>query len=100
MYIGHKFESSLQKLAIFRKVKSKIPDFERGKSRNYAEMYKWYVAQAIPKIDPREMGSAFHGAGAETCPLRVDWIKRPFLDGNYLVAFNISISIALTLGSL
>jgi len=32
-------------------VKSKIPDFEREKSRNYAETYKWYVAQGIPQID-------------------------------------------------
>ena len=41
----------MQKLAIFRKVKSKIPDFDRGKSRNYAEAYKSYAAQVIPQID-------------------------------------------------
>jgi hypothetical protein len=35
---------------------------------NYAEAYNWYAAQVIPKIDPREIGSAFHKARAETCP--------------------------------
>ena len=35
----------------FCKVKSKIPDFERGKSRDCAETYIWYVAQGIPLID-------------------------------------------------
>jgi hypothetical protein len=44
-------EFPIQKWAIFRKVKSKIPDFERGKSRNYAEAYMWYAAQVIPQID-------------------------------------------------
>jgi len=29
------------------------------------EAYKWYAAQVIPQIDPREIGSAFHRAGAE-----------------------------------
>ena len=51
---------SMQKLTIFRKIKSKIPDFEGGKSRDYAEAYKWQVAQVIPQIDPREISSAFH----------------------------------------
>jgi hypothetical protein len=31
--------------------------------------------------NPKEIGSAFHGAGTETCPPLVDWAKRPFLDG-------------------
>jgi hypothetical protein len=26
---------------------------------------KWCAAQGIPQIDPREIGFAFHGAGAE-----------------------------------
>ena len=34
----------------------------RVKSRNYAEAYKLYAAQVIPQIDPREIGSTFHGA--------------------------------------
>ena len=38
-------------VAIFRKVKSKIPDFEREKSKNYAQVYKWYTVQVIPRID-------------------------------------------------
>jgi hypothetical protein len=32
----------------FCKVKSKIPDFEREKSRDCAETYIWYVAQTRP----------------------------------------------------
>jgi len=32
--------------------------------------------------NPREIGSAFHRAGAETCPPSVDWTKRPFMDGH------------------
>jgi hypothetical protein len=35
----------------FCKVKLKIPDFEREKSRDCAETYIWYVAQGIPLID-------------------------------------------------
>ena len=37
-----------------------------GKSRNYAEAYKWYAAQVIPQIDSREVGSAFHPGGIRT----------------------------------
>jgi len=33
---------------------------------------------------PREIGSAFHRAGAETCPPPTDWAKRPFMDGHEL----------------
>ena len=44
-----KFKFPMQKLAIFRKVKSKIPDFDREKSRNYASRFWW--EQVIPKID-------------------------------------------------
>ena len=65
----------MQKLAIFRKVESKIPDFERGKSRNYAEEYKWSAAQVIPQIDPREIGSEFHGAGAEIAEKGHFWME-------------------------
>jgi len=65
----------------------------RVKSRNYAEAYKWYAAQVILQIDPREIGSAFHpstivptyGAGrigAETCLPPADCGEGPFLDGN------------------
>jgi len=64
----------MQKLAIFREVKSKIPDFEPEKSRNYAETYKWYVAQGIPQIDPREIGSAFHRTGAEIAEKSYFWM--------------------------
>jgi len=32
------------------------------------------------------MGSAFHGAGAETCPPPADWAKKPFVDGHKLAA--------------
>jgi len=39
----------MQKLAIFRKVKSKIPDFDREKSRNYAS--RFWREQVIPQID-------------------------------------------------
>ena len=35
--------------------------------------------------NPREIGSAFHRAGAETCPPPADWAKRPFMDGHELV---------------
>ena len=45
--------------------------------------------QIIPQIDPREIGSAFHRASAETFPphrqrhLRpADWAKGPFIDGH------------------
>jgi hypothetical protein len=31
--------------------------------------------------NPREIGSAFHRASAETCP-PADWAKRPFMDGH------------------
>ena len=41
----------MQKLAIFRKVKE-IKELRGG-------------VQKIPQIDPREIGSAFHRAGAE-----------------------------------
>jgi len=31
--------------------------------------------------NPREIGFAFHRAGAETCPPPADWAKGPFVDG-------------------
>ena len=76
----------MQKLAIFRKVKppARRAYAPEGKSRNCAEAYKWYVAQVIPQIDPREIGFAFHRAGTETCPPPEDCEKGPFLDGNLL----------------
>jgi hypothetical protein len=46
-------------MAGLRKGKSKIPDFERVKSKNCAEAYKWYFAQVIPQINPREISFAF-----------------------------------------
>ncbi len=45
------------------------------KSRNYAEAYKWYAAQVIPQIDPREIGSAFHRAGAEIAEKGHFWME-------------------------
>jgi hypothetical protein len=33
----------------------------------------------------REIGAAFHRAGAKTCPPPADWAKRPFMDGHELV---------------
>jgi hypothetical protein len=33
--------------------------------------------------NPREIGYAFHGAGAETCPPSADWVQRPFMDGHF-----------------
>jgi hypothetical protein len=45
------------------------------KSRNYAEAYKSYAAQVIPQIDPREIGSAFHGAGAEVAEKGHFWME-------------------------
>ncbi len=59
----------------FCKVKSKIPDFERGKSRDCAETYIWYVAQGIPPIDPRGIGCAFHRAGAEIAKKGHFWLE-------------------------
>jgi len=53
----------MQKLAIFRKIKSKIPDFEREKSRNYA--------------------SRPQAGTNNSTDWRRDCEKRPFLDGNY-----------------
>jgi hypothetical protein len=58
----------------FCKVKSKIPDFEREKSRDCAETYIWYVAQGIPLIDAACPVVAL--AKTEDCK------KGPFLDGN------------------
>jgi len=47
----------------------------RVKSRNSAEAYKLYAAQVIPQIDPREIGSAFHGAGAEIAEKGHFWME-------------------------
>ena len=38
----------------------------------------------IFKHNPREIGSAFHRASAETYPPPADWAKRPFTDGHYI----------------
>jgi hypothetical protein len=77
----------------FCKVKLKIPDFEREKSRDCAETYEtyiWYVAQArpprlseqardggqgTPLIDPRGIGCAFHRAGAEIAKKGHFWME-------------------------
>jgi hypothetical protein len=88
----------------FCKVKLKIPDFEREKSRDCAETYDfereksrdcaetyiWYVAQArpprlseqardggqgTPLIDPRGIGCAFHRAGAEIAKKGHFWME-------------------------
>jgi len=42
----------MQKFGIFRKVKppARRAYAPEGKSRNYAEAYKWYAAQVIPQI--------------------------------------------------
>jgi hypothetical protein len=71
------------------KVKSKIPDFERGKSRDCAETYIGYVAQARP---PRLSEQARDGGQGiplidAACPVVAlakteDCKKGPFLDGN------------------
>jgi len=45
------------------------------KSSNYAEAYKWYATQVIPQIDPREIGSAFHRAGAEIAEKGHFWME-------------------------
>jgi len=42
---------------------------------DYAEAYKWYAAQVIPQIDPREIGCAFHGAGAEIAEKGHFWME-------------------------
>jgi len=63
----------MQKLGIFPKLKSKIPNFERGKSKNYASGLR--REQIIPQIDPREIASAFHGAGAEISEEDNFWIE-------------------------
>jgi len=34
-----------------------------------------YAAQVIPQIDPREIGSAFHGAGAEIAEKGNFWME-------------------------
>jgi hypothetical protein len=47
----------------------------RVKSRNYAEAYKSYAAQVIPQIDPREIGSTFHRAGAEIAEKGHFWME-------------------------
>jgi hypothetical protein len=47
----------------------------RVKLRNYAEAYTEYAAQVIPQIDPREIGSAFHGAGAEIAEKGHFWME-------------------------
>ena len=31
----------------------------------FAEAYKWYTAQMIPKMNPKEIAVAFHGGGTE-----------------------------------
>jgi hypothetical protein len=36
---------------------------------------KWYAAQVILKIDPREIGSAFHRAGAEISEKGNFWME-------------------------
>jgi len=55
----------MQKLAIFRKVKAikelRVPPPRRE--------------QVIPQIDPREIGTAFHGAGAEIAEKGNFWMK-------------------------
>ena len=47
----------------------------RVKSRNYAEAYKSYAAQVIPQIDPREIGSTFHRAGADIAEKGHFWME-------------------------
>ena len=51
---GAQIKFPIQKLTVFRKVKppARKAYAPEGKSRNYAEMYKWYTAQVIPQIDP------------------------------------------------
>ena len=48
MKFGHELVSNSE-VDDFFKFKSKIPDFERGKSRNCTETCMWYIAQAIPQ---------------------------------------------------
>jgi hypothetical protein len=44
----------------------KLIFFARSRtSKNYIETYKWNAVQAIPQIDPLEIGSKFPRAGAE-----------------------------------
>ena len=45
------------------------------KSRDCAEAYIGYVTQAIPQIDPRGIGFAFHGAGAEIAKKSHFWME-------------------------
>ena len=53
-----------------------IAGFARSrKSRDCAEAYIWYVAQAIQQIDPRGIGFAFHGAGAEIAEKGHFWME-------------------------
>ncbi len=47
----------------------------RVNSRDCAEAYNWYVAQAMPQIDPRGIGFAFHGAGAEIAEKGHFWME-------------------------
>ena len=83
----------MQKSAIFRKIKSKILDLDRRKSKNYASRYR----TVTKKIDPREISPAFHpgmivpaqGApikGFVLCSNRQERLggyeKEPFLHGN------------------
>ena len=56
----------MQKWAIFCKVKG-IKEYRGG--------YKWYAAQDIPQIDPGEIGSTFHRAGAEIAENGHFWME-------------------------
>jgi hypothetical protein len=74
---GAQIKFPIQKLTVFRKIKppARKAYAPEGKSRNYAEMYKWYTAQVIPQIDPREIGSAFHRAGVEIAEKGHFWME-------------------------
>jgi hypothetical protein len=65
-YNGHKLSFQCRNEQFFARSR---------KSRNYAEAYKQYAAQVIPQIDPREIGSAFHGAGAEIAEKGHFWME-------------------------
>jgi len=47
----------------------------QGNQRITCAAYYLYAAQVIPQIDPREIGSAFHGAGAEIAEKSHFWME-------------------------
>jgi hypothetical protein len=71
---------SIHKLEILIKIKA----CEKNNRRHISNIPRIYPPKfgggLFFEHNPREIGSAFHRAVAETCPLQADWAKKPFMD--------------------